>query len=390
MSWIYLDNNATTKIDPAVLESMLPFLQESYGNASSIQHKPGREANQAIEQARRQIAQKFNVKDNEIFFNSGATEGINTVLRGVVETYGKKGKHIITCQTEHKAVLSTCAYLEKRGVEVSYLAVNANGEIDLQQLRDTIRKDTILVCIMAANNESGVVHPYEDIARICQEQDVLYCCDATQLVGKRELDLERIPIDILVFSAHKFHGPKGVGGLFIRRKTKPIQIPALVSGGKQEQGLRGGTLNVAAIVGCGKALDIARPHAQIRSYRDYLEEQIQRRVPQVIVHGKEADRLDNTSYIAFRHIRSAELMTSLPQLALSSGSACASGLLDPSHVLKAMGVNDDDAFSSIRISLSKFTERDEVERAVEDIIQTVYNVRQLSPIWKLFLDGLID
>ncbi|MFD1770669.1 cysteine desulfurase family protein [Sphingobacterium suaedae] len=390
MSWIYLDNNATTKIDPNVLESMLPFLQESYGNPSSVQHKMGREANQAIELARHQIALKLQVKDSEIFFNSGATEGINTVIRGVVQSYKKKGQHIITCQTEHKAVLNTCAHLEKKGVEITYLPVNKKGEIDLGLLRNSIRKDTILVCIMAANNESGVIHPIVEIAQICQEHDVLYCCDATQLIGKQEINLQHIPIDLLIFSAHKIHGPKGVGVLYIRRKTKPIQIPALITGGKQEQGLRGGTLNVPMIVGCGKAVEIAKNHAQIRLYRDHLEKQILERIPQVVIHGKEAKRLDNTSFIAFRHIKSAELMTSLPHLVLSSGSACASGLLDPSHVLKAMTVNDDDAFSSIRFSLSKFTERDEIERAIEELVQTVHNVRQLSPIWKLFNEGRIE
>lgn len=390
MSWIYLDNNATTKIDPAVLEAMLPYLQESYGNASSVQHRLGREANQAIELARLQVGLKLNCKPNEIFFNSGATEGINMVLRGIAEAYTKKGKHIITCGTEHKAVLTTCALLERRGIEVTYLPVNEQGEIDLQLLEASIRHDTVLVCLMAANNETGVIHPIEDIAKICQQKDVLYFCDATQFIGKQDLDLQEIPIDILTFSAHKIHGPKGVGALFIRRKTKPIQVPALISGGKQEHSLRGGTLNAPHIVACGKAMEISKSHTQIKKYRDFLEEQILSRIPQTYVHGAAGNRLDNTSFIAFRHIKSAELMTSLPQIAFSSGSACASGLLDPSHVLKAMNVSDDDAFSSVRFSLSKFTERAEVERTVEDLVSTLEQIRSLSPIWKLFKDGLIE
>ncbi|KGE13439.1 cysteine desulfurase family protein [Sphingobacterium deserti] len=390
MSWIYLDNNATTKIDPAVLEDMLPFLQESYGNASSVQHRMGREANEAIALARHQVAFKLGCKDNEIFFTSGATEAVNTVLRGIADAYQRKGKHIITCLSEHKAVLTTCALLEKRGMEVTYLPVNQQGQLDLQLLEDSIRDDTVLVSIMAANNETGVIHPIKEIADICQRRDVLYFCDATQYIGKKELNLANIPIDILTFSAHKIHGPKGVGALFIRRKSKPIQIPALISGGKQEQGLRGGTYNVPNIIGCGKAMEISKNHAYIKVYRDLLEEQLTSRIPQCFVHAPATSRLDNTSFIAFRHIKSAELMTSMPQIALSSGSACASGLLDPSHVLKSMQVSDEDSFSSLRFSLSKYTEREEILQTVEELVATVEQVRSLSPIWKLFQDGLID
>ncbi|PRD48643.1 cysteine desulfurase family protein [Sphingobacterium haloxyli] len=390
MSWIYLDNNATTKIDPKVLDAMLPFLKESYGNASSMQHRIGREASQAVALARQQIAQKFDVKDSEILFNSGATEGINTVLRGIANAYAQKGKHMITCQTEHKAVLSTCAQLERSGIEITYLPVNQNGELDLQLLLDSIRPDTILVCIMAANNESGVMHPISTIANICQEKDVLFFCDATQWVGKQELNLKQIPIDILTFSAHKFHGPKGVGGLYIRRKRKPIQIPSLISGGQQENGLRGGTLNVPNIVGCGKALEIVDFHPQIQQYRDYLEEQIKLKIPQIIIHSEQAKRLDNTTFVAFRHIKATEIMTALPHVALASGSACTSGLLDPSHVLKAMGVSNDEAFASMRFSLSKFTTKAEVEQTVNDLAETVQRLRSASPIWQLYTAGLIN
>ncbi len=390
MSWIYLDNNATTKIDPAVLDTMLPYLQESYGNASSVQHRIGREANQAVSTARHQIAAKLGCKDNEVFFTSGATESINMVLRGIADSYTKKGKHIITCVTEHKAVLATCDILARKGFEITLLPVNSAGEIDLQLLEESIRADTVLVCLMAANNETGVIHPIDEIAQICQRKDVLYFCDATQLIGKQDINLQTLPIDILTFSAHKIHGPKGVGALFIRRKSKPIQIPALISGGKQEHGLRGGTLNVPNIVACGKAIEISKVNTQIKIFRDRLEQQILARIPQTFVHGATATRLDNTSFIAFRHIKSAELMTSMPQLALSSGSACASGLLDPSHVLKGMHVSDDDAFSSIRFSLSKFTELGEIEQAIEEIVATVEQVRSLSPVWKLYKNGLID
>ncbi|NGM65294.1 cysteine desulfurase family protein [Sphingobacterium sp. SGR-19] len=390
MSWIYLDNNATTKIDPLVLDAMLPFLQESYGNPSAVQHRIGREANQAVALAREQIAQKFHVKESEIFFNSGATEGINTVLRGIAYAYARKGKHIITCQTEHKAVLTTCAQLERNGMEITYLPVDHNGVIDLQMLRDNVRSDTILVCIMAANNESGAVHPIPEIAQICQEKDVLFFCDATQLVGKQDIDLQQIPIDILTFSAHKFHGPKGIGALYVRRKRKPIQIPPLISGGQQENSFRGGTLNVPNIVGCGKALEMSNAHPQIVQYRDELEKQIKLRIPEVIIHSEQAPRLHNTSFIALRHIKAAEIMAALPHIALSSGSACTSGLLDPSHVLKAMGVSDDDAYASVRFSLSKFTTKADVEQTVDDLVKAVQRLRTTSPIWQLFKDGSIE
>lgn len=389
MSLLYLDNNATTKIDAEVLDAMLPFLKESYGNASSVQHRLGRDAHQAVALAREQVARKLQVKDSEVFFNSGATEGINTVLRGIAHAYTRKGKHIITCRTEHQAVLSTCSLLERQGLEITYLPVSPQGEIDLQLLRDSIRADTVLVCIMAANNETGVIHPIADIAAICQEKDTLFFCDATQLVGKEEIDLQQIPIDILTFSAHKFHGPKGVGVLYVRRKRRPIQIPTLLSGGQQENGFRGGTLDVPNIAGCGKALEISSPHPDTRLLREYLEEQIKLKIPAVTVYGEQAPRLDNTSFIAFRHTKASEVMTSLPHIALSSGSACTSGLLDPSHVLKAMGVADEDAYASIRFSLSKYTTREEIQQVVSDLTLTVSKIRSTSPVWELFNEGMI-
>lgn len=387
---IYLDNNATTKIDDKVLEAMLPYLQELYGNPASVQYRLGRIASEAVEQAREQVANSLQVSSKEIFFNTGATESINTVLRGTVETYSRKGKHIITAKTEHTAVLQTCEYLTKKGVEVTYLSVNKDGEIDLNELKDTIRQDTILVCLMAANNETGLIHPIEKIASICQEKDTLYFCDATQLIGKQDINLQDIPIDILTFSAHKLHGPKGIGALYIRRKRKPIQIPSLISGGSQEKGFRAGTLNTPNIVGCGKAIEIVRPQKQLRELRDNMEKRIIETVPQVIIHAQNGNRLYNTSYISFRHLKSAEIMTSLPHIALSSGSACSAGLLDPSHVLKAMGLSDEDSYASIRISLSKYNDKSQIDMATSQIIDAVTVLRNNSPIWQLFLDGLID
>ncbi len=390
MSWIYLDNNATTRIDASVLEAMLPYLKESYGNPSSTQHRLGREASQAVEDARDRIANALGAKPTELFFTSGATESINMVLRGIASSYHKKGRHIVTCKTEHKAVLSTCQILEKQGLEITYLDVDQNGLINLNELAASIRADTILVCIMAANNETGVLHPIDEIAAICNRKDVLYFCDATQIIGKESINLQKLPIDILTFSAHKIHGPKGIGILYIRRKRKPIQIPTLISGGNHEQGRRGGTLNVPAIVGFGKAIELLVDQHQIVKYRDLLEEQISVRVPQIIIHGKQVSRLSNTSCIAFRFLKSSEIMTAIPELAISSGSACATGLLEPSHVLKAMGVDDMDAFSSIRFSLSKYTQKEDIERTSDLITAAIEKIRQQSPIWMLFKQGLME
>lgn len=395
MELIYLDNNATTKIDDQVFEAMLPFLRESYGNASSIQHLLGRASHTAVERARSQVAASLGATEKEIIFTSGATESINMVLRGISHAYKGKGNHIITCETEHKAVLTTCRLLEKKGIKITYLPVNEQGEIDLDNLKSAIQSDTILVCLMAANNETGVLHPIADIAQICQERDTLFFCDATQLIGKSEINLEKIPIDILALSGHKIHGPKGVGALYIRRKRKPIQVPALISGGGQENDLRGGTLHVSGIVGLGKAMEIAAllplpplPSA-MSQYRDYLEQQLLDHVPAIMIHGSAVPRLGNTTSITFRHIKASEIMVAMPQLALSAGSACSAGLRDPSHVLKAMHLNDEDAFSTIRISLSRYTTKQEIEKTAQLFIQVVAQLRANSPIWQLYEQGLI-
>jgi len=384
-SFIYLDNNATTQIAPEVLEAMLPYLRQAYGNPASTQYALGREASRAVEKARAQVADKLNARESEIYFNSGATEGINTVLRGIAAAYFRKGKHIVTCVTEHKAVLETCAQLERQGAEITYLPVDKNGMLDLRLLKTAIRPDTVLVSLMAANNETGVLHPLDEIAEICAERGVLFFCDATQAIGKENIDLQRTRIDVLVGSSHKFHGPKGVGFLFVRRKSRPIQVPALISGGKQENGLRGGTLNVPNIVGCGKALEMAEKHPQVKARRDRLEQAVLASIPETFRNGHPENRLDNTANIAFRHVRSAELMTTLPQIALSSGSACSSGLLDPSHVLLAMGLSRQDASAAIRFSLSRYTTDREVETAIQAVERAVAALRAASPVWELFL-----
>lgn len=389
---IYLDNNATTRMSDQVLEEMLPFLREDYGNASSIQHKLGRRAHQAVEQARERVAQALRVDTKEIFFTSGATEAINTVLKGVYQRYQAKGRHIITSPAEHKAVLTVCEQLRGEGAEVTYLSVNAQGLIDTDELKRSIREDTVLVCLMAANNETGVLAPLGDIAAICRQKDVLFFCDATQYIGKLGIDLSQEPIDMLCLSAHKFHGPKGIGALYVRRKSKPTQIASLIQGGKQEHGFRGGTYAVAPIVGLGAALkDIEQNGAEyVRELRDQFEQLVMQEIAETKVHGSEAPRLYNTSNILFKHVRGAELMTKLPDVAISSGSACVSGDRDPSHVLKAMGISDEDALCSLRFSFSKYNTREEVVEVVAKLKAAVEKLRAESPVWQMYKAGLLD
>lgn len=389
MGFSYFDNNATTKMDEEVLKAMLPFLQESYGNASAVQHKLGRQANGAIELARMQLASALNAQPKEIFFTSGATESISTVFQGIYKAYQSIGNHIISCVSEHKAVLSSCQDLAKQGAKLTMLSCNNHGQIDLQELEAAIQPDTILVSLMAANNETGLLHPIAEIAAICQRKDVLFFCDATQHFGKLPLDLQAITIDILCFSAHKFHGPKGIGALYIRRKSKPIQIPALILGGNQEHGFRGGTYAVPQLVGMGEASKHFQFNSNLSELRDYFESCLIAEVPEVSVHAQHCPRTPNTSNVLIKHVRSTELMTKLPDMAFSSGSACVSGSRDPSHVLKAMGLSDEDAYCSSRFSFSKYNTREEIDQAVQQIKAAVETIRKQSPIWQLYQEGLI-
>ncbi|TDQ77094.1 cysteine desulfurase family protein [Sphingobacterium yanglingense] len=388
---IYLDNNATSRLDERVLDSMLPYLRDDYANASSLQHKMGRHANQAIEESRRSVSHVLQAQPKEIFFTSGATESINTVLRGVFLRYHSKGNHIITCQTEHKATLSTCEYLEKKGARISYLPVDKNGAIDLDTLKSAITPQTILVSLMSVNNETGVIHPIKDIANICQDNNLLFFCDSTQSIGKQAFDLTSVPLDFCCLSAHKFHGPKGIGALFIRRKSRPLQVESLITGGNQEQALRGGTYNVPAIVGMGTACLQANEvdFSAIEQLRNYFEHRIMTEIDDCTVNAKEAPRICNTSNIMFKHVRGNELMTKMPNIAVSSGSACVSGSRDPSHVLKAMGLTDDEAFCSLRFSLSKHTTQQEIDRTVESLKTAINTIRKQSPIWQMYKDGLL-
>lgn len=390
---VYLDNNATTQLHDEVFEAMLPYLKDHYGNASSIQHKIGRDANHAVEHARQQVCEAIGADTKELIFTSGATESINMALKGIAARYRSKGNHIITYQTEHKAVLSTCASLEKQGFRISYLPVDAEGRLDINLLKDSMTEQTILVSVMLANNETGVIHPITEVAQLCLKKDVLLFCDATQYLGKEGfIDLKEIPIDMLCMSAHKFHGPKGIGALYLRRKRKPIQLEPFIIGGQQENGHRGGTYNVPNIVGFGKAVRIAldTPKDSIKTLRDYLESSLSKRLEDIIIHGSQTNRLSNTSNITIKHVRSNELMNRIPDIALSSGSACVTGSRDPSHVLKAMGLSDEDAFCSIRISLSCYTTQQDIDYCIEQIVKAAEQVRNDSPIWQMYKSGLIE
>lgn len=372
---IYLDYNSTTPVDKRVMEAMLPYFSEYFGNASSKTHRAGWHAEQAVEKARRQVAQLINAIEQEIIFTSGATEAINLAIKGVFEAYHSKGNHIVTLQTEHSAVLDTCKALEKRGAIVSYLPVRRDGLVDIQELEDVITDKTILVVIMFANNETGVIQPVEEIGKIAHRKNSLFFCDATQAIGKVRVDVLIQEIDLLALSAHKFYGPKGIGALYVRRKNPRATLLAQQHGGGHERGLRSGTLNVPGIVGLGKACEIAQLEmdedaARISLLRTTLEQRLQE-LDNVYINGSIKNRLPNTTHLCFMGTRADSLIAKLPNIALSMGSACTSALLEPSHVLKAMGLSNEQANASIRFSLGKQTTQEEVEKVVNQLKKAV-------------------
>ena len=375
----YFDYNATTPVDPEVLRTMLPFFTESFGNAASRTHAFGWIADDAVKTARKQVAELIGCLDQEIVFTSGATEAINLAIKGVWDVYQPKGKHIITLQTEHKAVLDTCRSLERKGAEVTYLPVDREGLIDLAMLKEALRPDTILVAVMLANNETGVIQPIRDIAGLAHANNSLFMCDATQAIGKIRVDVEEEHIDLLCMSAHKLYGPKGVGALYVRRKSPRVTLLAQMDGGGHERGLRFGTLNVPGIVGFGKACEMAQSEmwdnaARISKLRTRFEQQLCD-LPDVFINGSTKHRLFNTTNITFQGIRSETLIGKLPGIAAAMGSACTSALPEPSHVLKAMGLSDEDSYSSIRFSFGKYTTIEEVNAALERIIAVVKELR---------------
>lgn len=387
---IYLDNNSTTPVDPKVLDAMLPYFREHFGNASSRSHAPGWIAEEAVKIAREQIASLLQVQPREIIFTSGATESINLAIKGVFEAYASKGRHIITTHTEHKAVLDTCEALTAKGAEVTYLPTDHEGMINLDDLQKAIRPDTVLVTFMWANNETGVIHPIEHIGKICEEKDVIFLTDGTQAFGKIPTHPESAGIHLMAFSGHKIYGPKGVGALYVRMKNPRIKLHAQIDGGGHERAMRSGTLNVPGIVGLGKAAEVASTSMEatadrLRQLRNSLEDRLLQNIEAASINGAIHQRLPHVTNIRFKHVDGESLMMTFNQkMAISSGSACTSASVEPSHVLKAMGLSSDDAHSSIRISMGRFTTEEEVELAYSLISQGVESLRSQSPIWNLY------
>lgn len=375
---IYLDNNATTPADPRVIEAMLPYFSDKFGNASSITHAFGWDAEEAVSISREQVALLMGSKPNDIYFTSGATEAVNLALLGTCKAYPKIKPHIITCKTEHKAVLDTCQQLEKSGVSVSRLEVDKEGTIDLDALEDAITEQTIMVCLMAANNEIGVIHPLKKIGKITNKHGILFMTDATQAVGKIPFDVQELGVDLATFSAHKVYGPKGVGGLFVSKRASK-QLSPVFFGGGQEKGIRPGTLNVPGIVGLGKACELCAEEMEAEAgrmerLRDKLENELLK-LDYVRINGSGTERLPHTTNVSFGHIDGSRLIRSLHNLALSQGSACTSGTVEPSHVLKALGHPDQLALSSLRIGLGRFNTEQEIEIAIESIKKAVNDLR---------------
>ena len=390
---IYLDHNATTPMDPRVLETMIPYFTENFGNAASRNHSFGWHAEEAVDYAREQIAQLIGADPKEIIFTSGATEGDNLGIKGVYEMYASKGNHIITCTTEHKAVLDTCKHLEKLGAEVTYLEVQPDGLIDLKALEAAIRPTTILVAIMYANNEIGVVQPVKEISAIAKKHGALFFTDAVQAVGKIPVDVNADGIDLMAFTAHKMYGPKGVGALYVRRKNPRVKVTAQLDGGGHERGMRSGTLNVPGIVGFGKACELARLEMasdteRISKLRDKLENAL-KQIDESYVNGNPAHRLPHVSNISFKYVEGEGLMMGFNQdIALSSGSACTSASLEPSYVLKALGLGDDLAHSSLRFGLGRYTTEEQIDFTIKAVTDTVLKLREMSPLWEMFKEGI--
>jgi cysteine desulfurase len=390
---IYLDNNATTPMDPRVLEAMIPYFTEHFGNAASRNHPFGWQAEEAVDYAREQVAQLVGADPKEIIFTSGATEGDNLAIKGVFEMYASKGNHIITATTEHKAVLDTCKHVEKSGGEVTYLQVKPDGLIDLAELEAAIKPTTILIAIMYANNEIGVIQPVKEIAAIAKKHGVLFFTDAVQAVGKIPVNVIEDGIDIMAFTAHKMYGPKGIGALYVRRKNPRVKVTAQMDGGGHERGMRSGTLNVPGIVGFGKACELARLEmaddaARLSKLRDKLENALLQ-IEESYVNGNREHRLPHVANISFKHVEGEGLLMGFNKnIALSSGSACTSASLEPSYVLKALGLGDDLAHSSLRFGLGRFTTEEQIDYTIEQISSTVLKLREMSPLWEMYKEGI--
>lgn len=390
MKQIYFDNSATTKLDKKVLEEMIPYLTENYGNPSSI-YKIGRENRKAVEEAREKVAKALNANPNEIYFTAGGSESDNTAIKGIAYANKEKGNHIITSKIEHPAVLETCKQLEKEGFEVSYIGVDENGILNLEELKNEIKSTTILITIMFANNEIGTIQPIEEIGRIAKENNVLFHTDSVQAVGSVKIDVQKLNIDALSLSAHKFYGPKGIGALYVR---KGVKFDKLIRGGHQERNKRAGTENVAGIVGLGKAIELAyeeleEHNRRIKKLRDYYVEEVKERIPYIKINGDMEKRLPGNSNISFRFIEGESLLLNLDLkgICASSGSACTSGSLDPSHVLLSIGLPHEIAHGSLRISIGKYNTKEEVDYLLDSLVEIVNRLREMSPLWEEFIES---
>jgi cysteine desulfurase len=391
---IFMDNHSTTPMDPRVLETMLPYFVEKFGNSASRNHAFGWEAEEAVENARKQIAHLIHADSKEIVFTSGATESDNLAIKGVVEMYHEKGDHIITSSTEHRAVLDTCKALEsKRGVKVTYLPVDKAGMVSPEDVRNAITEKTILITIMMANNEIGTINPIKDIGKVAKEKGILFHCDATQGVGKIPVDVQDMGIDLMSFSAHKLYGPKGIGALYVRKKAPRVRIAAQMDGGGHERGMRSGTLPVPMIVGFGKAVELCEQEMpteskRLSAMRDRLQTAITGKLEEVYLNGHPIQRLPNNLNLSFAYVEGESLLMGLKEIALSSGSACTSATLEPSYVLRALGVGSDLAHSSIRFGLGRFNTDEEVDYTAKRIIEVVTKLREMSPLYEMAKEGI--
>lgn len=390
---IYMDNHSTTPMDPRVLETMLPYFIEKFGNAASRNHQFGWEAEEAVENARKQIARLIHCDAKEIVFTSGATESDNLALKGVVEMYKEKGDHIITCTTEHRAILDTCKSLEKRGIKVTYLPVEKDGRVNPGEVRKAITDKTILISIMLANNEIGTIHPIAEIGKIAKEKGILLHCDATQGVGKIPVDVEALKVDLMSFTSHKIYGPKGVGALYVRKKGPRVRLVPQIDGGGHERGMRSGTLPVPLIIGFGKACELCEQEMPVESkriaaMRDRLQAQIMKDLDESYLNGHPTERLPHNLNISFAYVEGEALLMGVKEVALSSGSACTSATLEPSYVLRALGVGSDLAHSSIRFGLGRFTTDEEVDYTAKRMVEAVKRLREMSPLYEMAKEGI--
>lgn len=389
----YLDNHATTPLDPRVLEAMMPYFQNEFGNAASRNHSYGWNAEKAVDRARNQVAQLIGASEKEIIFTSGATESDNLAILGVTEMYAEKGNHVITTNIEHKAVLDTCKYVQSKGVEVTYLPVDKYGQVSVEQIRNAITDKTILISVMLANNEIGTINPIAEIGKLAKEKGILFHTDAVQGLSYIPVDVNTMGIDLLSISAHKIYGPKGVGALYVRRKNPRVKLHPIILGGGQERGMRSGTLNVPGIVGLGKACELAKTEGpeeskRLKTLRDRLEKRIFSELDEVYLNGHPTQRLPNNLNVSFAFVEGESLMMGMKNVAVSSGSACTTASLEPSYVLRALGVTEDLAHTSIRFGLGRFNTSDEIDEVADEVIRSVKRLREMSPLYEMSKEGI--